>query len=57
MAKDIGAKVVIATDSHQLDHLDYMRFGVGQARRGWLEPGDIANTRSIKELKKLLKRG
>jgi len=33
-----------------------MRFGIGQARRGWLESEDVLNTRSWKELKKLLKR-
>jgi DNA polymerase (family 10) len=33
-----------------------MRFGVDQARRGWLEAEDVLNTRSLKELRKLLKR-
>lgn len=56
MAKDIGVKVVISTDSHETGHLDYMRFGIGQARRGWLEPEDVVNTRSLSELRKLLKR-
>ena len=36
--------------------LDFMRFGVGQARRGWLEKDDVLNTRSWDELSKLLKR-
>jgi DNA polymerase (family 10) len=31
-----------------------MRFGIGQARRGWLEPDDVLNTRSWKALKKLI---
>jgi len=56
MAKDMGVKVAVSTDSHQAAHLNYMRFGIGQARRGWLEPEDIANTRSIGRLKSLLKR-
>jgi DNA polymerase (family 10) len=56
MAKDKGVKIAIATDAHRLDDLDLMRFGIGQARRGWLEPDDVLNTRSWKELKKLLKR-
>jgi DNA polymerase (family 10) len=33
-----------------------MRLGIGQARRGWLEAGDVLNTRSWQELKKLLNR-
>jgi len=57
MAKDMGLKVVISTDGHQIDHLNYMRFGIGQARRGWLKPDDVANTRSVAKLKRLLNRG
>lgn len=56
MAKEMGVKVAISTDAHSIDDLDHMRFGVGQARRGWLEPDDVLNTRSWKELKKMFKR-
>lgn len=56
MAKDMGVKVVISTDAHRTTDLDFMRFGVGQARRGWLEPEDVLNTRPLKEFKKLLRR-
>jgi DNA polymerase (family 10) len=56
MGKDMGVKVVLSTDTHRLGDLDYMRFGVGQARRGWLEPDDVINTNGVKELRKLLKR-
>ena len=52
----MGVKVALSTDTHRLNDLDFMRFGVGQARRGWLEADDIVNTRSLRELKKLLKR-
>jgi DNA polymerase (family 10) len=55
-AKEMGLKVAISTDTHSLDDLRYMRFGVGQARRGWLEPEDVLNTRSWENLKGLLKR-
>ncbi|QBQ55480.1 DNA polymerase/3'-5' exonuclease PolX [Nitrosococcus wardiae] len=55
-AKDLGLKVVISTDAHSITHLDYMRLGIGQARRGWLEPEDVLNTRPLSELKKLLER-
>lgn len=56
MAKEMGLKVVISTDAHSISDLDFIRFGVGQARRGWLGPEDVLNTRSLKELLKLLKR-
>jgi DNA polymerase (family 10) len=57
MAKEMGLKLAISTDAHRVDELDSMRFGVGQARRGWLEADDVLNTRSWADLKKLLKRG
>jgi DNA polymerase (family 10) len=56
MAKDMGVKVAISTDAHRTTDLDFMRFGLGQARRGWLEPEDVLNTRRLKDLKKLLHR-
>jgi len=56
MAKDMGVKVALSTDTHRLNDLDFMRFGVGQARRGWLEAEDVINTRSLRELRKFLKR-
>ncbi|MGD2271908.1 MAG: hypothetical protein PVI06_16010 [Desulfobacterales bacterium] len=37
-------------------NLGYMRIGIGQARRGWLEADDVLNTRSWKELRKMLVR-
>jgi len=56
MAKEHGVKIAIATDAHSADGLDMMRFGVDQARRGWLEPKDVANTRPWGELKRLFSR-
>ncbi len=56
MAKDMGLKVAISTDAHSISDLDFMRFGIGQARRGWLEADDVLNTRNWEEIKKLLKR-
>lgn len=53
MAKEIGVKVAVSTDAHSINDLNHMRFGVWQARRGWLEPEDVLNTRSCKELKKM----
>ena len=54
MAKDMGVKVAISTDAHRTTDLDFMRFGLGQARRGWLETKDILNSGSLKALKKML---
>jgi DNA polymerase (family 10) len=56
LAKDMGLKLAISTDSHATTSLDYIRYGVDQARRGWLEPGDVINTRSWRDLRRLLKR-
>jgi DNA polymerase (family 10) len=54
-AKEIGVGIAISTDAHSTAALACMRFGVDQARRGWLEPDDVINTRSLAELKKLLR--
>lgn len=56
MAKDRGVKVVISTDAHRKGELNWMRYGVGQARRGWLEPENVLNTRPWSEVKPLLSR-
>jgi DNA polymerase (family X) len=54
MAKEEGALVSIDSDAHSTFELEMLRFGVGQARRGWLEKSDLLNTRSLKELRKWL---
>ncbi|HXH27503.1 MAG TPA: DNA polymerase/3'-5' exonuclease PolX, partial [Candidatus Polarisedimenticolia bacterium] len=56
MAKERGLKVAVSTDAHSLRHLDSIRLGLDQARRGWLEPDDILNTRPWEELRPLLAR-
>ncbi len=56
MAKDMGIKVALSTDAHRTSELGYMRFGIGQARRGWLERADVLNTRSWKEIEKMLRK-
>jgi DNA polymerase (family X) len=56
IAKDLGVKIAISTDAHRIDHLRMMRYGVGQARRGWLESKDIINTRPWSDLADILKR-
>ena len=56
MAKEAGVLVSIATDAHRAEELSYLRFGVGQGRRGWLEKGDVLNTRTLDQLRPLLAR-
>jgi DNA polymerase (family 10) len=56
MAKEMGLKLVISTDAHGAGDLAYMRYGVGQARRGWLEAHDVLNTCSLSDLRLLLRR-
>lgn len=56
LAKDIGLKLVISTDAHKVSDLNYIHFGISQARRGWLEAEDVINTKSLKEFRKRLKR-
>ena len=55
-AKAKGVKLAISTDAHAPSALGHMRFGVDQARRGWLEASDVINTHSLAGLKKLLRR-
>jgi len=50
MAKDRGVKIVISTDSHSTGNLEFMRYGVQMARRGWLEKKDVLNTLPTEEL-------
>ena len=52
--KDHGNSFVINTDSHSLEHMEFMCFGVSVARRGWLEKKDVLNTRSLTELEKII---
>lgn len=55
-AKESGVKVSISTDSHSVNDFDHLRYGIYQARRGWLEPEDVINTLPWEKLKLLLKR-
>lgn len=54
-AKEMGVKMIINTDAHQPDQLYFIKYGIGQARRGWAEKKDIINTQSLKNLLKFLK--
>ena len=54
-AKDLGIPIVISTDSHSVNGFEVLEFGVDQARRAGLTADDVANTKSLKDFRKLLK--
>jgi len=56
MAKAEGVLVSINSDAHSRLEFGNLRYGIGQARRGWLEKADVLNTRSLVELRPLLAR-
>jgi DNA polymerase (family 10) len=45
-----GAFLAINTDAHDVSELDYLDYGLGVARRGWLEPDSVLNTRALDDL-------
>jgi DNA polymerase (family 10) len=49
-AKNAGVKLVISSDSHSSKGFGLLEFGVNQARRGWITPDDVLNTRPLKQL-------
>ncbi len=55
LARERGVKISIDTDSHSPDGFANLRYGINQARRGWLEKDDVLNTRSLSRLRKHLK--
>jgi len=56
LAKEAGVKMIINTDSHHKGQLDFMEFGVSQARRGWAEKKDIINAQSLEKLLSFFKK-
>ena len=55
LAKQHGVKIVINTDSHHTSHLDKIRYGILQARRGWLTKDDVLNTLPVQKFAKAMK--
>ena len=55
-AGEAGVPLVVSSDGHQLKALDYVEFGIAQARRAWLTKAKIVNTRTWPQIKKLMKR-
>ena len=56
LARDRGVRLVISSDAHSRQALGVLRWGVLVARRAWLEPGDILNTRPFDAFKAALRR-
>ncbi|MHB1293054.1 MAG: DNA polymerase/3'-5' exonuclease PolX [Sulfuricella sp.] len=56
MAKEEGVLISINSDAHSTFDFANLRFGVGQARRGWLGKQDVLNSRPLAELRTLIKR-
>jgi DNA polymerase (family 10) len=57
-ARELGCRFVISTDAHRPRELDYIRYGVEQARRAWLTKKDVLNTLPLEKfLKAIRKRG
>lgn len=54
-AIEAGVKIIISTDSHYPNQLDFMKYGVGTARRGWVEKKSVLNTLKLDELSNWLK--
>lgn len=57
MARDEGVLVAVNSDSHSTRDFANLAYGIGQARRGWLEKRDVLNTRTLKQLQRLLRAG
>jgi DNA polymerase (family 10) len=56
LARDRGVPVVISSDSHSRHALAYLRWGVAVARRAWLQPADVLNTRPFDAFRASLRR-
>jgi DNA polymerase (family 10) len=56
LAKELGCKIVVNTDSHRTRELELIRYGIEQARRAGLEPGDVLNTLPYKKFVKAIEK-
>ena len=50
-----GVLLSIDTDAHSINHLQFLVWGIGQARRGWAEQSNIVNAWPVEKMKKMLK--
>jgi DNA polymerase (family 10) len=50
LARDAGVLLTISSDAHSTADLQWIRYGVDQARRGWIGRSDVLNTRPLREV-------
>jgi DNA polymerase (family 10) len=55
-ARELGVRILVDTDSHGVGALRYMKYGIDQARRGWIERDDVLNTRPLDGFERWLNR-
>ena len=56
-ARRAGVRFAISTDAHAVPHLDYLKFGVATAQRGWAEKAEVINTYPLAKLRRFLADG
>jgi len=56
LARTHGVRLVISTDAHSTTALGNLRWGIQMARRGWVEPDQVLNTRDLDSMRSLLRR-
>ncbi|MDT8379358.1 MAG: PHP domain-containing protein [Desulfotignum sp.] len=56
LARYMGVKIAVSSDAHNTGNLSYLRLGIDQARRGWLESSDVINTSDRGDLIKMMTR-
>ncbi|MBI3975102.1 MAG: DNA polymerase/3'-5' exonuclease PolX [Armatimonadetes bacterium] len=56
LARERGVRLAINTDAHTRDELRYMEFGIGTARRGWVQPADVLNSLPLEALRVALRK-
>jgi DNA polymerase (family 10) len=56
LARERGVPLVISTDAHSVAALDRLRWGVLMARRAWVRPEDVLNTRPVDDFRSRLRR-
>ena len=54
-ARQRKIKFVISTDAHSTSSLNYVKYGVGIARRGWVRRGEVMNTLGVKAFQKAVR--
>ncbi len=53
-ARQQGVKFIVSSDSHHTEHMEFIKFGVSLARRGWLTKENVLNTRTLSQVEKML---